>query len=272
MSRIAKTFAELAKSHKTALVAYIVAGDPNKDATVPLMHSLVEAGVDIIELGVPFSDPEAEGPVIQASHERALLDRTSLRDSLALTAEFRKTNSQTPVVLMGYLNPIERMGYARFAVDAKSAGVDGTIIVNLPPEEGAQLQAELAANCLDSIYLVAPTTTPERGKKISQAGSGFVYYVSLKGVTGSSAINISEVQQKVALLKRSSTLPVAIGFGIKDGATAKVLAPVADAVVVGSALVQAIHDSGGDLTAKCRAAVNLMQEIRIAIDSDSVIG
>ncbi len=271
MSRISQTYTQLAKHNKKALVAYIVAGDPELESTVPLMHALVEAGVDIIELGVPFSDPEAEGPVIQEAHERAFMHKTSLRSTLAISTEFRRNNQNTPVVLMGYLNPIERMGYAKFAETANQAGVDGTIIVNLPPEEGAELQAELSKQQLDSIYLVAPTTTQERGKKIACAGSGFVYYVSLKGVTGSSALNVDEVQQKVAQLKQHSKIPVAIGFGIKDGPTAKQLAPVADGIVVGSALVKAIAAAQSPQQ-QLIAAKQLMSEIREAIDQETVAG
>jgi len=237
MSRIAACFTALRAAGRKALIPYITAGDPEPKVTVPLMHALVEAGADIIELGVPFSDPMADGPVIQQACERALVHHVSLHQVLDMVQEFRRDNSTTPLVLMGYLNPVEVMGYQAFATAAAQAGVDGVLMVDLPPEEGHDLMTQLRAQALDPIFLLAPTTTAARVKKICATASGFVYYVSLKGVTGAATLDIAAVADKVKEIRSVTTLPVGVGFGIRDGATAAAVAAEADAVIIGSALV-----------------------------------
>lgn len=237
MSRIAACFAQLKQQGRKALVPYIVAGDPSIEATVPLMHALVEAGADVIELGVPFSDPMAEGPVIQLAHERALMHNTGLGDVLRMVQEFRQLDNKTPVVLMGYANPVEVMGYAAFAEKANAAGIDGVLTVDMPPEEAAAFHVELKKHTLDNIYLIAPTTTPERIRLIAELASGYLYYVSLKGVTGAGHLDIDSVSEKMALISSITDLPVCVGFGIKDAESAKQIAQLADGAVVGSALI-----------------------------------
>jgi len=246
MSRIASTFATLQDQHKKALIPFITAGDPNRDATVPLMHTLVKSGADIIELGVPFSDPMADGPVIQRASERALAQGISLRDVLAMVGEFRKTNATTPVVLMGYLNPIAHMGEAVFIQAAKTAGVDGVLTVDYPPEEAGEFSRALQAANIDPVFLLSPTTPELRIATIAAQASGFVYYVSLKGVTGAGNIDLTEVAQRIALIRTRCKLPVGVGFGIRDAAMAGAVAQFADAVVVGSRLVQEIEASPRD--------------------------
>jgi len=267
MSRIAGCFAALKENNKTALIPFITAGDPQREVTVPLMHTLVEQGADIIELGVPFSDPMADGPVIQRASERALEHNMSLRDVLAVVTEFRKTNSDTPVVLMGYLNPIEIMGYEAFAAAAQEAGVDGVLTVDIPPEEGNDLINAMRAHELDPIYLLAPTSTEERIRKITSTASGFVYYVSLKGVTGAANLDVDAVSAKLDAIRQTTEMPVGVGFGIKDAATAKAMAAIADAVVVGSAIVQQVEDNAGDTAAIQTSVGELIAEIRTAIDA-----
>jgi len=237
MSRIAVRFAQLRAEGRKALIPYITAGDPAPALTVPLMHALVAAGADIVELGIPFSDPMADGPVIQQACERALLHHVNLRRVLEMVQEFRRDDSTTPVVLMGYLNPIEVMGYAEFASAAAKGGVDGVLTVDLPPEEGGELIGELRRRGLDPIFLLAPNSTAERVKKICAAASGFVYYVSLKGVTGAATLDIAAVSRRLEEIRAITDLPIGVGFGIRDGASAARVAKVADAVVVGSALV-----------------------------------
>jgi len=237
VNRINATLAQLAEANKKALVTYIVCGDPDPSVTVPAMHALVKAGADIIELGVPFSDPMAEGPVIQKSHERALEHNVSLRTCMAAVAEFRQNDSTTPVVLMGYANPVERMGYATFAETAKNSGVDALLTVDLPPEEVSELDLQLREHGLENIFLVAPTTSAERTKKLCEAARGFVYYVSFKGVTGASNLDVDEVATQVQAIRKVAHTPVLVGFGIKDAESAKAVASVSDGVVVGSALV-----------------------------------
>lgn len=237
MNRITQRLQVLSEQGRKALVSYVVAGDAGKNATVPTMHELVKAGTDIIELGVPFSDPAAEGPVIQLAHERALANKTSLRDTLAMVVEFREKDKETPVVLMGYGNPVERMGYKTFAEAAQQAGVDGLLTVDLPPEEAAPLNEELKAAGIENIFLLAPTTTVARIKMIAELASGFLYYVSLKGVTGAGHLDIASVEEKLAEIRKITDLPVCVGFGIKDAASAKAIGAVADGVVVGSVLV-----------------------------------
>jgi len=267
MSRIAGCFAALKENNKTALIPFITAGDPQLDVTVPLMHTLVEQGADIIELGVPFSDPMADGPVIQRASERALENNMSLRDVLEVVTEFRKTNSATPVVLMGYLNPIEIMGYEAFAAAAQAAGVDGVLTVDIPPEEGNDLINAMRAHELDPIYLLAPTSTEERIRKITSTASGFVYYVSLKGVTGAANLDVDAVSAKLDAIRQTTEMPVGVGFGIKDAATAKAMAAIADAVVVGSAIVQRVEDNAGDTAAIQSSVGELIAEMRTAIDA-----
>jgi tryptophan synthase alpha chain len=269
VSRIAHRFQQLAKQGRTALIPYIVAGDPAIDVTVPLMHRLVEQGADILELGVPFSDPMAEGPVIQLAHERALANGITLARVLELVREFRKRDTTTPVLLMGYANPVMRMGYAEFADAAAAAGVDGLLTVDIPPEEVDEINEQLQRVGMDNIFLVAPTTPAQRIARITSRAGGFIYYVSLKGVTGAGHLDTADVAARVAAIREYSSLPVAVGFGIKDAASASVVAAVADGVVVGSALVNATAsaiNNGGDANAAITAAAKLLGEIRAGID------
>lgn len=243
MSRIGQTFTALKAQNKKALIPFITAGDPDKGMTVPLMHALVEAGADIIELGVPFSDPMADGPVIQRASERALANKVGLKDVLAMVAEFRKTNDTTPVVLMGYANPVEHMGYEKFSVAAKAAGVDGVLTVDIPPEESQGVADVFKAHGLDPIFLLSPTTPEARVAQVARAAGGFIYYVSLKGVTGSANLDTDEVARKLETVRRHCSLPVGVGFGIRDAVTAEAVARIADAVVVGSRIVNEIETS-----------------------------
>ena len=241
MSRIPGRFAELKSRGRKALIPFITAGDPNPEITVDLMHGLVGAGADLIELGVPFSDPMADGPVIQRASERALEHHVSLHDVLGMVKIFRQNDSDTPVVLMGYLNPIEVMGYGNFAAQAEAAGVDGALVVDIPPEEGQELLQALREHAIDQIYLLAPTSTLQRMERICQAAGGFVYYVSVKGVTGASHLELDTVAAKLSEIRSKTDLPVGVGFGIKDAPTAAAVAKIADAVVVGSALVSRVE-------------------------------
>jgi tryptophan synthase alpha chain len=246
MSRIASTFTKLKADRRKALIPFITAGDPNLEMTVPLMRALVESGADIIELGVPFSDPMADGPTIQRSSERALKRHTNLRAVLETVARFRTVDESTPVVLMGYANPIEAMGYERFARDAAKAGVDGVLVVDYPPEEGSELLAQLKQRGIDSIYLLAPTSEEQRMEEVGRAASGYIYYVSLKGVTGSAALDLQEIGRKIPRIRSHIKLPVGVGFGIRDGDTARAVAQFSDAVVIGSRLVEEIEQSSPD--------------------------
>jgi tryptophan synthase alpha chain len=265
MSRIAATFARLKQHDKRALIPFVTAGDPNPSATVPLMHAMVAAGADIIELGVPFSDPMADGPTIQRASERALAHGVGLSDVLAMVAEFRRTDSATPVVLMGYANPIEAMGYAAFAQRAQEQGVDGVLTVDYPPEECGEFAQRLADRGVDPIFLLSPTSKPERVADVARLARGFVYYVSLKGVTGASHLDLSEVQRKLAALRKQISLPIGVGFGIRDGATARAVAGFADAVVIGSRIVQTIEGAPEGQAIEQVAA--LVREIRQAMDA-----
>ena len=242
MSRLAGCFSGLKAQGRTALTTFITAGDPTHEATVPALHALVAGGADVLELGVPFSDPEAEGPAIQASSERGLKNGTTLAMCLDMVREFRVQDQTTPVVLMGYLNSVLAMGEAAFASAAGEAGVDGLIMVNLPPEEADVLRPALEAQGIDLIFLIAPTTTDERLGKIVAAASGFIYYVSLKGITGADHLNVSAVAERVEAIRRVTDLPVQVGFGIKDGATARAVGEHADGAVVGSALVNTMAE------------------------------
>jgi len=244
MSRIPETFQALQARRRKALIPFITAGDPSIELTVPLMHTLVEAGADIIELGMPFSDPMADGPAIQRSSERALKKHTNLKAVLAAVEQFRSKNTRTPVVLMGYANPIEAMGAERFADAAARAGVDGVLVVDYPPEEGSELHEQLRSRGLDSIYLLSPTSEDARMEKVARVASGYLYYVSLKGVTGASNLDLTEVERKIPQIRSHIKLPVGVGFGIRDAATARAVARISDAVVIGSRLVQEIEKSG----------------------------
>lgn len=267
MSRIAEKFAALKAAGRKALIPYVTAGDPNPDVTVPLMHDMVKAGADIIELGVPFSDPMADGPVIQKASERALQHHVSLHDVIAMVNTFRETDNDTPVILMGYLNPIEIMGYESFASEAAAAGVDGVLTVDLPPEEGADGAIEaFRQNKLDPIFLLAPTTTDDRISKVCDAASGFVYYVSLKGVTGAATLDTAAVAEKLAQIRKHTDMPVGVGFGIKDADTARAVAASADAVVVGSALVRQAEANIDNPAAVSPAICAILGEIRQALD------
>ncbi len=245
MSRIASRMAQLAAAGRKAVVPYIVAGDPWPEVTVPALHAMVEAGADVLELGVPFSDPMAEGPAIQIGHERALRQSTRLQDVLDMVARFRESDTQTPVVLMGYANPIEVMGADAFAAAAAEAGVDGVLTVDLPPEEAGPLNTALKHHDMDCIFLIAPTTTGDRSKHILDAATGYVYYVSLKGVTGAGHLDAAAVANRIEGLKSRTTLPVCVGFGIKDAQSAALVARSADGVVVGSVLVNAMGECAG---------------------------
>ena len=274
MSRIGECFARLGGGRK-ALVTYIMAGDPSPGDTAPLMHALVEAGADIIELGVPFTDPMADGPVIQAASERALAAGMNLSKVLEVMREFRRDDERTPVVLMGYQNPIEAMGVERFVDAAAAAGVDGVLTVDLPPEEAGEMLDALhgrAPQSLDPIFLLSPTTTPERIQRIVSVARGFVYYVSLKGVTGSERLDPGDIAPRVAAIRRLTSLPVGVGFGIRDGDTAARIARVADAVVVGSALVRSIADCGGDSPRRLTAASQFVAGLRRAMDAAAGAG
>lgn len=243
MSRIQTTLSTLARQQRKGLIPFITAGDPAVDLTVPLMHALVEGGADIIELGVPFSDPMADGPVIQRASERALANGIGLRDVLRFVSEFRATNAITPIVLMGYANPIERMGASRFIEEASRVGVDGVLVVDYPPEECEEFAASMKQHGLDAIFLLAPTSTNERIEQVGKLASGYVYYVSLKGVTGSGHLDLAAVAEKMPEIKRHVHVPVGVGFGIRDAATAKAIASVSDAVVIGSRIIQELEST-----------------------------
>ena len=266
MRRIERCFQRLDGENRKALIPFVTAGDPVKDVTVPLMHAMVDAGADIIELGVPFSDPMADGPVIQLACERALQHNTSTRDVLAMVKIFRETNTQTPVVLMGYLNPVEVMGYESFAKAAEDAGVDGVLLVDLPPEEALEVRPVMDAHGLDMIFLVAPTTSDTRIKLIGEAGSGYLYYVSLKGVTGSATLNVEEVASRVETIRNLAQLPIGVGFGIKDAESAQAVSRVADGVVVGSALVNQIAENKDTPDAINDAVGGILSAMRNAMD------
>jgi tryptophan synthase alpha chain len=265
MSRIQSTFERLGAQGRKALIPYITAGDPYADVTVELMLALARAGADVIELGIPFSDPMADGPVIQRASERALAKGISLRHVLAMVREFRTQDANTPIVLMGYANPIERMGPQNFVSEAKAAGVDGVLVVDYPPEESDAFAGALKAAGLDPIFLLAPTSTDDRVRRIGELASGYVYYVSLKGVTGAGHLDTSAVADAMPRLRAHVKIPLGVGFGIRDGQTAAAVARVSDAVVIGSALVQLIEVQTRDNVANQAAA--FIREIRQALDS-----
>jgi tryptophan synthase alpha chain len=266
VSRLAAKFEELSKSGRKALIPFITAGDPNPDFTVPMMHAMVTAGADIIELGVPFSDPMADGPVIQKASERALVHKMSLRRVLMIVAEFRKSDEQTPVVLMGYLNPIEAMGYEDFANAAQRVDVDGVLTVDLPPEEADDCVVLLKERGIDPIFLLAPNSTEDRVQQMDKAGSGYIYYVSLKGVTGAGHLDTANVQERLAMIRANTRLPIGVGFGVKDADTAKTIAEIGDAVVVGSALISKIEANLDDPDRARQEIVELLKSMRQAMD------
>ncbi len=266
MSRIANLFERLRGEGRTALIPFVTAGDPNPDVTVPLMHRMAAAGADLIELGVPFSDPIADGPVIQRATERALAAGVRLRDVLDMVRAFRAEDTETPLVLMGYLNPIEIMGVELFAAEAAAAGVDGTLVVDVPPEEAGPLAGALRPRGLDLVYLLAPTSDGERIARIGAAASGFVYYVAVKGVTGAGNLDIDAVAAKLGEIRQQIALPIGVGFGIKDGPSAARVAAVADAVIVGSAIVERIEGLKDAPTRIPDALGGFLAELRGAID------
>jgi tryptophan synthase alpha chain len=265
MSRIQNTFAALAREEKKCLIPFITAGDPAPELTVSLMHALVAGGADIIELGVPFSDPMADGPVIQRASERALEKGVSLRHVLQFVREFRAADQDTPVVLMGYANPIEHMGVENFIFSAKESGVDGVLVVDYPPEECEAFAASMKAHGLDAIFLLAPTSSDERIEKVGKIASGYVYYVSLKGVTGSANLDIDGIAAMIPRIRNHVSVPVGVGFGIRDAATAKAVASVSDAVVIGSRIIQEMENVPPGKVAD--AVQVFISGIRAALDS-----
>jgi tryptophan synthase alpha chain len=264
MSRIQATLQALSEQGRKALIPYICAGDPWPEATVDVMLALAQAGADIIELGVPFSDPMADGPVIQKASERALAKGIGMTQVLAFVRGFRERDGTTPVVLMGYANPIERYGIERFITDAKAAGVDGVLVVDYPPEEAESFSAALKTAAIDPIFLLAPTSTEQRMKEVGRIASGYVYYVSLKGVTGAGHLDTDAVAAVLPRIRQHVKLPLGVGFGIRDAATAKAVARSADAVVIGSALVQLLSSQTRDTLAPAAAA--FIAGIRAALD------
>ena len=265
MSRIQGRFQALAKAKRKALIPYITAGDPHPSLTVPLMRGLVEAGSDIIELGVPFSDPMADGPVVQRAGERALKHGVGLGDVLRMVGEFRKTDNATPIALMGYANPIEAMGASKFLPAAKSAGVDGVIVVDYPPEECAEFAEAAKANDIDPIFLLAPTSTDKRIHEVARRGSGYLYYVSLRGVTGASHLDLSDVAARIPKIRAATKLPIGVGFGIRDAESARRIAQIADAVVIGSRIIQEIEAGPADQAVTRVKA--FLKPIREALDA-----
>ena len=263
MSKIQSTFAQLKSENKKALIPFITAGDPHPDMTVSILHALVDYGADMIELGIPFSDPMADGPVIQRASERALANNVGIKKTIKLVKQFRENNTKTPIILMGYANPIEAIGIDNFVNLIKDADVDGVVTVDYPPEESKEFVSLLRKNDIDSIFLISPTTEDTRIKLITSQASGFLYYVSLKGVTGSSNIDIKQVAERVMNIKKYSDLPVAVGFGVRDSETAKQVALISDAVVIGSRIVLEVESSSQE-----NILVNikkLMDEIKKAI-------
>ena len=265
MSRIQAVFERLKLEGKKGLVPFITAGDPDPNDTVGLMHGLVEAGANVIELGVPFSDPMADGPVIQRASERALLKGVTLTQCLSMVTEFRKNDANTPVVLMGYANPIERMGVEHFAKQARAAGVDGVLIVDYPPEECEDFTSILKTHGIDPIFLLAPTSSEERIAHVAKVASGYIYYVSLKGVTGAATLDTSAVASVIPQIRQVSNVPIAVGFGIRDAESARRVGQSADAVVIGSKLVQILEESKG--SSGLQSLKQFVSGIRVALDA-----
>ena len=268
MSKIKATFEKLKAVNKSALIPFITAGDPHPESTVELMDTLVENGADMIELGIPFSDPMADGPVIQRASERALNNKVGIKDTIKLAKDFRKTNKETPLILMGYANPIEAIGVENFIDLIKEAQIDGVITVDYPPEESREFVNKLGKENIDSIFLLSPTTEDDRIKLIAEQASGFLYYVSLKGVTGAANIDIKQVSEKVNNIKKYSDLPVAVGFGVKDANTAKLVAEISDAVVIGSRIVKEIEAS--DKNQVISNVKKLVSNMKNAIETSKV--
>ena len=264
MNRIDKRFADLKAAHRTGLIPFVTAGDPAPEHAVALMHALVEAGADLIELGVPFSDPMADGPVIQHASERAIAKGVGLAAVLGYVAEFRQRDVDTPVVLMGYLNPVEVIGYEKFVAYAYECGVDGVLLVDLPPEEAQSLGEVLEKYDMDQIFLLAPTSTDARIQHVAKQASGFIYYVSLKGVTGAATLDVSEAATRIQKIKAVTDVPVGVGFGISDAASAKAMGVAADAVIVGSAFVKQFATLAPEQAVI--ATVNKVKELRAALD------
>lgn len=259
-SRIKETFSKVNAQDQTALITYIVSGDPDLDTTLKIMHTMVEEGADIIELGIPFSDPMAEGISIQRGHERALKKGTSLKSALDLVKKFRSTNSITPIVFMGYMNTFESMGAERFMIEAVDVGVDGILIVDMPPEESSSFSEQAKKYDIDIIRLIAPTTSSERAQKISSQSSGYIYYISVKGITGASNIDSDDVKDKVGILRTYTDLPIAIGFGIKDSDSASSVKDVADGIVAGSVFVDLIGQ-GEDIIEKVASKTKELSKV-----------
>jgi tryptophan synthase alpha chain len=266
MSRIQTAFDKLKQHGRRALIPFFTAGDPNPQLTVSLMHAVVEAGADIIELGVPFSDPMADGPTIQRSSERALKHNVSLRDVLDMVAQFRSADASTPLVLMGYGNPVEAMGWERFARRCEEVGVDGVLTVDFPPEESHEAFGHLQRHGIDPIFLLAPTTSDLRMERVAKQARGYVYYVSLKGVTGAAHLDLAEIERKIPQLRKHIQLPIGVGFGIRDAATAYAVSRLCDGVVVGSRIVQEMENS--DEHNVIANVARLVRELRAAIDEE----
>jgi tryptophan synthase alpha chain len=264
MSRIQGRFESLARAKRKALIPYITAGDPQPALTVPLMRGLVEAGADILELGVPFSDPMADGPVIQRSGERALKHGIGLADVLRMVTEFRRADGKTPIVLMGYANPIEALGIEKFAAAAKAAGGDGVFVVDYPPEECVDFAALMKANDIDPIFLLAPTSTQKRIDDVARCGSGYLYYVSLRGVPGAANLDVADIAKRIPEIRAATRLPIGVGFGIRDAESARRIAQTADAVVIGSRIIQEI-EAGAPADAVARVK-SFLRPIREALD------
>lgn len=267
MSRLQQTFQRLRASNRKALIPYITAGDPLASVTVPLMHAMVAAGSDVIELGVPFSDPMADGPTIQRASERALHQGVGIRDVISMVRSFREQDDLTPIVLMGYLNPVEVMGYEAFADSVAEAGVDGVLIVDMPPEETGVLSDYLKSCAVDMIFLVAPNSTEQRIRNIVSIASGYLYYVSLKGVTGAGHLDLGSVEKKLQQIKTLTDMPIGVGFGVKDADTARSIGQLADGVVVGSALIEQIESCLESPETVIEAVSSLLRSMRSGLDS-----
>jgi tryptophan synthase alpha chain len=268
-NRIDSRFEALRGSGRTALIPFITAGDPEPSWTAAIMHALVGAGADLLELGIPFSDPAADGPVIQAASERAIARGVSLRRVLDMVSRFREKDKDTPVVLMGYLNPIERYGHAEFAVDAERAGVDGVLMVDCPPEEMAHLRGELDAHGIYPICLVAPTTTAKRMERIARQARGYIYYVSFKGITGANRLEQASLAEPVREIRSHTRLPLAVGFGIKGPESAAAVSGLADGVVIGSALIEQLADAASESEA-CSRVADFLAPVRAAMDNKRI--
>jgi tryptophan synthase alpha chain len=269
MQRLQQTFDQLKAQGRKALIPYFTAGDPSPEVVVELMHAMVEAGVDVIEMGVPFSDPMADGPVIQRASERALAMGVSLDDCLKWAAQFRQKNTTTPIVLMGYANPIERFGQQAFVEAASKAGVDGVLVVDYPPEESEDFAQMLKDKGLAPIFLLAPTSTETRMDQVGRLGAGYLYYVSLKGVTGAGHLDTDDVARKVAIVRQHTSLPIGVGFGISDAASARAVSAHADAVVIGSAIIKLMEQQVSEQKPVVPAVTAFLSGIRAAIDQNN---